>query len=700
MHRASRVLLVVLVGLMTRATIARQNADNAPLPTGVIAGVVVDALTGRAIPGAVVALSPAEATGGPAVFGFANAPSQVLLARTLVASNTRTAAAQPRQVTDSHGRFAFVNVPASARWAINASHAGYLTGGFSPEDMHGASLPPIPLADGQRVTDVRVPLWKPGVISGVLRDERGEPVVGVQVATISVLRFAGRDRLASGSVTLTDDRGAYRIPNLPPGRYLIAVPSVQSSISPFATQADLTGMSDDRYAAAQGTSRAPAIVPTLAAGGDTRIAVGRYPIPPPPSNGQAFSYPLTFYPAATDPTQATTIDLRFGEERTAVDVQIQPVPAGALTGLVDGPGQIANLFVRLLAAPDLGLGFETATARTDATGRFRLANVPAGTYALEIPARLNAIQAWQPGSPFGPASSAPWPPGVGTFNGMFNRISGGPAGATFASLSSGGASFAGGTLSVTADNAAALSAHQNVTVGAGVTSTVVVRLTAAGSIAGRVEFESAAPAAASPNAATPARMSSGATIAADPADASVTRGQQSVPVNRNDAPARFTLTNLEPGQYLIRAIGPQGWMVKSVAYEGRDRTSQPFDVSAGQHIDGLVVTLTQARATIAGTITTTTGAAVAGARVAAFPADSTRWTDFGFSPPDMMSATTSSDGTYRLSLPAGDYLIAIVPSAWRDRWRDPEFFAAAAGAPRVSVGWGGTRTANLTVDGQ
>jgi hypothetical protein len=215
-----------------------------------------------------------------------------------------------------------------------------------------------------------------------------------------------------------------------------------------------------------------------------------------------------------------------------------------------------------------------------------------------------------------------------------------------------------------------------------------------------VEFESAAPAAASPNAATPARMSSGATIAADPADASVTRGQQSVPVNRNDAPARFTLTNLEPGQYLIRAIGPQGWMVKSVAYEGRDRTSQPFDVSAGQHIDGLVVTLTQARATIAGTITTTTGAAVAGARVAAFPADSTRWTDFGFSPPDMMSATTSSDGTYRLSLPAGDYLIAIVPSAWRDRWRDPEFFAAAAGAPRVSVGWGGTRTANLTVDGQ
>jgi hypothetical protein len=140
--------------------------------------------------------------------------------------------------------------------------------------------------------------------------------------------------------------------------------------------------------------------------------------------------------------------------------------------------------------------------------------------------------------------------------------------------------------------------------------------------------------------------------------------------------------------------------VKSVAYEGRDRTSQPFDVSAGQHIDGIVVTLTQAHATIAGTVTTTSGAAIAGARVAAFPADSTRWTDFGFSPQDMVSATTSSNGTYQLSLPAGDYLVAIVPSAWRDRWRDPEFFGSMAGAPRVSVGWGEMRTANLKVDRQ
>jgi uncharacterized protein (DUF2141 family) len=706
MRRASRVLLVVLVGLMTRATIARQNADNASPPTGVIAGVVVDALTGRAIPGAVVALSPAEATGEPAIGGFTNfrsAPSQAISADAGFIATVETAPPfRTRQVTDSQGRFAFVNVPASAGWAINASHAGYLTGGYSREDVPGASSQTIALTDGQRVTDARVVLWKPGAISGVLRDERGEPVVGVQVAAISVLRFAGRDRLASGPVALTDDRGAYRIPNLPPGRYLIAVPSVQSSISPFATQADLTGMSDDRYAAAQGTSRAPAIVPTIEAGGDTRIAIGRYPIPPPPSNGQAFSYPLTFYPVATDPTQATAIDLKFGEDRTAIDIQIQPAPVGALTGLVEGSGQIANLFVRLLAAPDLGLGFETATARTDTAGRFRLANVPAGSYTLEIQARLNAIQTWQPGSLTlgGLASSLPWPPGVGTFNGMFNRISGGPAGATFASLSSGGASLAGGTLSVTTDNAAALSAHQNVTVGAGATSTVVVRLTAAGSIAGRVEFENAAPAAAPPNAATPARMWSGAMLAADPADASVTRGQQSVSVNRNDAPARFTLTHLEPGQYLVRAIGPQGWMVKSVAYEGRDRTSQPFDISAGQHVDGIVVTLTQARATIAGTVTTANGAAAAGARIAAFPADSTRWTDFGFSPPDMVSATTSRDGTYRLSLPAGDYLVAIVPSAWRDRWRDPEFFAAAAGAPRVSVGWGETRTANLKVDAQ
>jgi hypothetical protein len=687
---------------MTRATIARQNADNTPPPTGVIAGVVVDALTGGAIPGAVVALSPATTTAGPAFRGFVNARSGTMsqLPGALVAGMRSS---QPRQVADSHGRFAFVNVAASAGWAINASHAGYLTGGFSAIDVPGTSFEPIPLADGQHVTDVRVMLWKPGVISGVLRDERGEPVVGVQVATIGVLRFAGRDRLASGPVALTDDRGAYRIPNLTPGRYLIAVPSLQSSISPFETQADLTGMSDDRYAAAQGTSRAPAIVPTLESGGDTRVAVGRYPIPPPSSSGQTFSYPLTFYPAATDPKQAAAIDLKFGEDRGGIDIQIQPRPAGTLTGIVEGPGQIANLFVRLLAAPDLGLGFEAATAHTDVAGRFRLANVPAGSYVLEIPAHLNAIQTWQPGSLTlgGQTSSLPWPPGVGTFNGTFNQISGGPAGTTLASLSSGSVSFAGGALSVTTDNAAALSAHQSVTVGPGVAPTVVVRLTAAGSISGRVEFESAAPAAPSPSSSSPdiaVRIAGGAMLAADPADASVTRGQRSMPISRSNPQARFALTDLEPGQYFLRAVGPLSWMVKSVTHEGRDRTSQPFDISAGQHVDGLVVVLTQARATIAGTVTTTNGAAVDGARVAAFPADSTRWTDFGFSPPDMVSSTTSRTGAYRLSLPAGDYLVAIVPSAWADRWRDPEFFGSVAGAPRVSVGWGETRTTNLTVD--
>jgi uncharacterized protein (DUF2141 family) len=686
---------------MTRATIARQNADNTPPPTGVIAGVVVDALTGRAIPGAVVALSPATTTAGPAFRGFVNARSGTMsqLPGVLVAGMRSL---QTRQVADSQGRFAFVNVAASAGWAINASHAGYLTGGFSAIDVPGTSSQAIALADGQHVTDVRVMLWKPGVISGVLRDERGEPVVGVQVAAIGVLRFAGRDRLASGPVTVTDDRGAYRIPNLAPGRYLIAVPSVQSSISPFETQADLTSMSDDRYAAAQGTPRAPAIVPTLEAGGDTRVAIGRYPIPPPPSSGQTFSYPLTFYPAATDPKQATAIDLTFGDDRTGIDVQIQPRPAGMLTGIVEGPGQIANLFVRLLAAPDLGLGFETATARTDVAGRFRLANVPAGSYVLEIPAHLNAIQTWQPGSLTfgGQTSTLPWPPGVGTFNGTFNPISGGPAGTALASLSSGGASFAGGALSVTTDNAAALSAHQNVTVGPGVAPAVVVRLTAAGSISGRVEFENAAPAAPSPSSSSDiaVRIAGSAMLAADPADASVTRGQQSMPVGRSTPQARFALTDLEPGRYFLRAIGPQSWAVRSVTYEGRDRTSQPFDVSSGQRIDGVVVTLTQARATIAGTVTTTNGTTVAGARVAAFPADSARWTDFGFSPPDMVSATTSSAGTYRLSLPAGDYRVAIVPSTWADRWRDPEFFGSVAGAPRVSVGWGETRTTNLTVD--
>ncbi len=68
------------------------------------------------------------------------------------------------------------------------------------------------LDDNERVTDVVIRMWKHGVISGTVRDERGDPMVGVSVR---VLRRATGGRLASVLQTQTDDRGAYRMAALP-----------------------------------------------------------------------------------------------------------------------------------------------------------------------------------------------------------------------------------------------------------------------------------------------------------------------------------------------------------------------------------------------------------------------------------------------------------------------------------------------------
>jgi hypothetical protein len=88
------------------------------------------------------------------------------------------------------------------------------------------------LAEGQWTSDVRVRLWRPGSISGVVRDEQGEALVGVPVRILAGVTAAGRLRWAAGVVTQTDDRGMYRFAGLQKGQYLVHVPSIQSPCRP------------------------------------------------------------------------------------------------------------------------------------------------------------------------------------------------------------------------------------------------------------------------------------------------------------------------------------------------------------------------------------------------------------------------------------------------------------------------------------
>jgi hypothetical protein len=341
-------------GGVTEGVTTTAPTPEPPRGTGAISGVVIDGLTNAPVPEAVVYLG---------------------------VDGRGTATAQSRQLTDGKGRFVFLEVAPGDLLTISATKPGYLQGGFNLDNKPGSSGSRLRLREGEWVPDVRITLWRPGVISGIVSDERGEPVVGVDVRVVAQLSIGGGQRLASGPLGRTDDRGAYRISDLPPGRYVVQVPSVQSSLPA-------------NWSPPAGARGTPTPEPMLELD-QAKLLLRNFPTPPPPAPGRTFGYPPIFAPSVTSIASAQVVDLNFGEERGNVDVTLQPAAVWRVSGRVDGPPEaLKGLTLRLLPQELEGLGYgsEAATALVGSDGRFAFANVPAGSYIVDAPPTINEIK--------------------------------------------------------------------------------------------------------------------------------------------------------------------------------------------------------------------------------------------------------------------------------------------------------------------
>ena len=550
-----------------------------------------------------------------------------------------------QHLTDSKGRFVFVNLPAGEKYTLAASAPGFIDGGLSRDPARPFStLTNVALNTDQWVSDLSIPMWRPGSIVGRVLDETGEPMVGVFVRALKRARAGGRDVFVAGPLSTTDDTGAYRISNIDPGAYVISVPSVL------------------------GQTPAPVGIPSS--------VTGRYPWPAASTTGaRTLGYPAAFYPAAATPGEAQVLEIGASQIRSGVDVTLRAVPLFRVAGTV--PGTPFPLSLRLVpdGSESLGAGGDAANTVTQADGSFVFENVPPGSYAFETARSVLTISARRPAGQMFGELTLPTPP----------RGPSGPFGSSGYGLPMSAAapdlSLSVTKYSASTDTTTAFLARTVITVAATDITNLVVPLETAASFSGRVIWD------------------------ADPEkpDAKPTSFDQSLtlePAGRNPNQLRmidttdgkFKDTAINPGEYFIRKRGTaNAWLIKSVTVAGADKTFRPVDFNGG--VDDVVVTLTSRTSAISGSVKERD------AVVIAFPADPAQWTGYGFNPPNIRTADTATTGTYLLDrLPAGEYLVIAIEPSHRLDWLEAGFFAAAATrAAHVSLAWGDTKTAALAI---
>ena len=229
MRSTSRSRLLFLIPILWAATANAQQpaSETKPTESTVITGRVVNE-SGHPLPGATVY---AGTVGG--------APGQ-------------------RTATDNEGNFKLHGLDVGL-YRVMAILPGYIPPNFQSD-------PNNPAPTYRPGASASLTLIKGGVISGIVTNGEGEPVINVSVRAFRI-RDAEGNRLRAPSnpqSRMTDDRGYYRLYGLPPGSYVVAAGGQGQyfgSANPFANDAMTFAPSSTRDTAVEIIVRSDQEVP-------------------------------------------------------------------------------------------------------------------------------------------------------------------------------------------------------------------------------------------------------------------------------------------------------------------------------------------------------------------------------------------------------------------------------------------------------
>jgi hypothetical protein len=167
------------------------------------------------------------------------------------------------------------------------------------------------------------------------------------------------------------------------------------------------------------------------------------------------------------------------------------------------------------------------------------------------------------------------------------------------------------------------------------------------------------------------------------------------------ADGTFDVRGLPPGRYLMRVSLPTDvgrvWWPASAVLEGRELLDLPTQIEAGAGLRGIVVTLTNGPAELAGSLMTADGRPAEGYGIVVLSAERRYW----FSGSRRVQlARAGSDGSFVVrGLPAGEYLVAALTDVDASDLADVESLEKiATAAVRVGIAAGQRARQDLRIE--
>jgi carboxypeptidase family protein len=256
---------------------------------------------------------------------------------TLRGSETRPGSNPQASQTNENGDYELKDVK-PGRYTLMVMRNGYVPQNYGQKstDLMSAMMSPtqgtqLTVRAGETLSQVNFQMIRGGAVEGQITDQNNEPLSRVMVQLSRYRTMQGKRTLMPASMGQTDDRGHFRLFEIPPGSYYLS-----ASYASFGF----------------------------------------------PDGGGAF--PPTYYPGALSPQEASKIQIAPAAEITGINMALTEAASFTISGKVmrsDGKPATGARLMSMRHPPE-GFGMMFGGSGVDTDGSFKLSNMLPGKYRL------------------------------------------------------------------------------------------------------------------------------------------------------------------------------------------------------------------------------------------------------------------------------------------------------------------------------